>query len=185
MSGPSSAQAGSARQAPAAGDTAPRRNRALGMLRLFVVWCVAGGLAWFGRPGTEEWVAGLVLAGVSDRIVELPDGTQVPAQAALLTALDNANDVNILSAPNILTTDNEEAEIIVGQNVPFVASRATSETNLDNTFATIEREDVGITLRLTPQISEGSMVRLASSLARSRATVDAESFAMFRPSCQT
>ena len=101
-------------------------------------------------------LAGLALAGLSEQTVELPDGTKVPAQAALLRALDNSNDVNILSAPNILTTDNEEAEIIVGQNVPFVASRATSETNLDNTFATIEREDVGITLRLTPQISEGS-----------------------------
>ena len=106
-------------------------------------------------------LAGLVLAGLSEQTVKLPDGTTVPAQAALLHALDNADDVNILSAPNILTTDNEEAEIIVGQNVPFVASRATSETNLNNTFATIEREDVGITLRLTPQISEGAMVRLA------------------------
>ena len=110
------------------------------------------------NPGT---LPGLVLAGLSDQIVKLPNGTEVPAQAALLTALDNSNDVNILSAPNILTTDNEEAEIIVGQNVPFVASRATSEQNLANTFATIEREDVGITLRLTPQISEGQMVRLA------------------------
>jgi general secretion pathway protein D len=110
------------------------------------------------NPGS---LAGLVLAGLSEQTVTLPDGTTVPAQAALLTALDNSNDVNILSAPNILTTDNEEAEIIVGQNVPFVASRATSETNLNNTFATIEREDVGITLRLTPQISEGAMVRLA------------------------
>jgi general secretion pathway protein D len=110
------------------------------------------------NPGS---LPGLVLAGLSSQTVTLPDGTKVPAQAALLHALDNSNDVNILSAPNILTTDNEEAEIIVGQNVPFVASRATSETNLNNTFATIEREDVGITLRLTPQISEGSMVRLA------------------------
>ena len=106
-------------------------------------------------------LSGLVLAGLSSQTVTLPDGTKVPAQAALLRALDSANDINILSAPNILTTDNEEAEIIVGQNVPFVASRATSETNLSNTFATVEREDVGITLRLTPQISEGSMVRLA------------------------
>ncbi len=110
------------------------------------------------NPGS---LPGLILAAVSDQTVTLPDGTTVPAQAALLHALDNANDVNILSAPNILTTDNEEAEIVVGQNVPFVASRATSETNLNNTFATIEREDVGITLRLTPQISEGAMVRLA------------------------
>ena len=110
------------------------------------------------NPGA---LPGLILAAVSDQTVTLPDGTKVPAQAALLRALDNSNDVNILSAPNILTTDNEEAEIVVGQNVPFVASRATSETNLNNTFATIEREDVGITLRLTPQISEGAMVRLA------------------------
>jgi general secretion pathway protein D len=110
------------------------------------------------NPGT---LSGLVLAAVSDKTVTLPDGTQVPAQTALLTALQGDNDVNILSAPNILTTDNEEAEIVVGQNVPFVASRSTNETNLSNTFATIEREDVGITLRLTPQISEGAVVRMA------------------------
>lgn len=106
-------------------------------------------------------LSGLILAAVSERTVNLPNGTTVPAQAALLTALQTESDVNILSAPNILTTDNEEAEIIVGQNVPFVASRSTSETNLSNTFSTIEREDVGITLRLTPQISEGATVRLA------------------------
>jgi general secretion pathway protein D len=110
------------------------------------------------QPGT---LSGLVLAAVSNQTVTLPDGTKVPAQAALLTALQNDTDINILSAPNILTTDNEEAEIIVGQNVPFVASRATSETNLSNTFATVDREDVGITLRLTPQISEGAVVRMA------------------------
>jgi hypothetical protein len=80
---------------------------------------------------------------------------------ALLTALEDEQDINVLSAPNILTTDNEEAEIIVGQNVPFVASRSTDASNLANTFSTIEREDVGITLRITPQISEGQMVRLA------------------------
>ena len=110
------------------------------------------------NPATLQ---GLALGAVSESTITLPDGTKVPAQVALLTALQSDNDVNILSAPNILTTDNEEAEIIVGQNVPFVASRATSETNLSNTFATIEREDVGITLRLTPQISEGQVVRLA------------------------
>jgi general secretion pathway protein D len=112
----------------------------------------------FSNPAA---LSGLALGAVSDSTITLPDGKKVPAQVALLTALQNDNDVNILSAPNILTTDNEEAEIIVGQNVPFVASRATSETNLSNVFATIEREDVGITLRLTPQISEGRIVRLA------------------------
>lgn len=103
---------------------------------------------------------GLVLAAASDQTIRLPDGTVVPAQTALITATQGHSDVNILSAPNILTTDNQEAEIVVGQNVPFLASRSTSETNLANTFATIERRDVGITLRITPQITEGGMVRL-------------------------
>jgi len=105
-------------------------------------------------------ISGLILAAASNQTVRLPDGTVVPAQIALLTAAQTDTDVNILSAPNILTTDNLEAEIVVGQNVPFIASRSSSETNLNNTFATVERRDVGITLRITPQISDGGMVRL-------------------------
>jgi len=66
----------------------------------------------------------------------------------------------VLSAPNVVTTDNEEAEIVVGRNVPFVASQATDGTNLDNLFTTIERRDVGITLRMTPQITADDFVRL-------------------------
>ena len=68
----------------------------------------------------------------------------------LLSALETQSDIDVLSAPNMVTTDNEEAEIVVGRNVPFVASRATSSSNLSNLFTTIERRDVGITLRLTP-----------------------------------
>jgi len=105
-------------------------------------------------------LSGLVLAAASNQTITLPDGTKVPAQVALFTALESDTDVNILSAPTILTSDNQEAEILVGQNIPFIASRATSETNLANTFATVERQDVGITLRLTPQISQGDVVRL-------------------------
>ncbi|MBI3389945.1 MAG: type II secretion system secretin GspD [Deltaproteobacteria bacterium] len=109
------------------------------------------------NPGS---IQGLLLAAVSNQTVRLPNGTVVPAQQALFTALQSDDDVNVLSAPNLLTTDNQEAEIVVGQNVPFVASRSTSETNLSNQFATVERRDVGITLRFTPQISEGGTVRL-------------------------
>jgi len=105
-------------------------------------------------------ISGLILAAASNQTVRLPDGTVVPAQIALLTAAQTDTNVNILSAPNILTTDNLEAEIVVGQNVPFIASRSSSETNLNNTFATVERRDVGITLRITPQISDGGMVRM-------------------------
>jgi general secretion pathway protein D len=109
------------------------------------------------QPGS---ISGLVMAAVSNQTITLPDGTVVPAQVALFTALESDTDVNILSAPNILTSDNQEAEILVGQNIPFIASRATDQANLSNTFATVERQDVGITLRLTPQISQGNVVRL-------------------------
>jgi general secretion pathway protein D len=109
---------------------------------------------------TPQTLQGLMMAAVSNQTVTLPDGTVVPAQVALFEALQNDRDVNVLSAPNILTSDNQEAEILVGQNVPFLASRATDTANLQNTFATVERQDVGITLRLTPQISQGDVVRL-------------------------
>jgi general secretion pathway protein D len=106
-------------------------------------------------------IPGLILAAASNERVRLPNGDLVPAQTVLLTALQSDSDVNVLSAPNIVTTDNEEAEIVVGRNVPFVASRATSATNLANLFTTIERHDVGITLRMTPQITADDFVRLA------------------------
>jgi general secretion pathway protein D len=105
-------------------------------------------------------LSGLILAAASNDTITLADGTEIPAQAALFAALDDESGVNVLSAPNILTSDNEEAEIVIGQNVPFIASRATSSNNLDNLFTTVERHDVGITLRITPQITEGDTVRL-------------------------
>ncbi len=103
---------------------------------------------------------GLILAAASNHMVTLPSGDKVPAYTLLLTALQQERDVNVLSSPNIVTTDNEEAEIVVGRNVPFVASRATSSSNLSNLFTTIERHDVGITLRMTPQIIADDYVRL-------------------------
>jgi general secretion pathway protein D len=109
-------------------------------------------------PGS---LSGLLLAAASNQTIELPDGTRVPAKIALLRAAQGSRDINVLSAPTLLTTDNEEAEILVGQNVPFVASRATNAADLDNLFATVERQDVGINLRLTPQISDGDHVRLS------------------------
>jgi general secretion pathway protein D len=105
-------------------------------------------------------LSGLLAAAASNKTIELPNGTRVPAQVALLRAVQNSRDINVLSAPTLLTADNQEAEILVGQNVPFITSRATDTTQLNNLFANVEREDVGITLRLTPQISEGETVRL-------------------------
>ena len=81
---------------------------------------------------------------------------------ALLRALQTDTNTNILSTPSIVTLDNEEAELIVGQNLPFVTGSftGTGSTDPNNPFQTIERQDVGLTLRVTPQINEGDTVRL-------------------------
>jgi general secretion pathway protein D len=76
---------------------------------------------------------------------------------AVLKALDSNDLLNVLSTPNILTSDNKEAEIIVGSNVPFQGS-STISSGLSTT--SIERKDVGITLKIKPQISEGDYIRL-------------------------
>ncbi len=80
--------------------------------------------------------------------------------------LQSNGDGNILSTPNLLTLDNEEAKIVIGQNVPFVTGQYTntgSSSNTVNPFQTIERKDVGLTLKVKPQISENGTVRLSIS----------------------
>ena len=77
--------------------------------------------------------------------------------------LESKGDGNVLSTPNLLTLDNEEAKIVIGQNVPFVTGQFTntgSTSNTVNPFQTIERKDVGLTLRVRPQISENGTVKL-------------------------
>jgi len=84
--------------------------------------------------------------------------------AAILNAIENDTASNILSTPTLVTLDNEEAEIVVADNVPFITGNFTNtgagSGDTVNPFQTIEREDVGITLRLTPQINEGDSIRL-------------------------
>ena len=83
---------------------------------------------------------------------------------ALARFLETSGDGNILSTPNLLTLDNEEAKIVIGQNVPFVTGQFTNtgggNNGAVNPFQTIERKDVGLTLRVKPQISENGTVRL-------------------------
>lgn len=75
--------------------------------------------------------------------------------------LETSGDGNILSTPNVVTLDNEEAKIIIGQNVPFVTGQYTSSTSGNNNpFQTIERKDVGLTLKVKPQISENGTIKL-------------------------
>lgn len=79
--------------------------------------------------------------------------------------MENNMDANVLSTPNLLTLDNEEAKIVIGQNVPFVTGQFTSAgagaNGTVNPFQTIERKDVGLTLRVRPQISQDGTVKLA------------------------
>jgi general secretion pathway protein D len=105
-------------------------------------------------------LAGFSIAAASRGSLTLPGDITIPTQAVMLTAARSNQNVNVLSAPTLLATDNEPAEIVVGQNVPFLASTSTNQTNLNNTFNQIDRQDVGITLRLTPQISSEDFVTL-------------------------
>lgn len=83
-----------------------------------------------------------------------------PNLAAIVNAYQKDKDVHILSTPQVLTTDNEEATITVGKNVPFQTRAGTSSTGSDIDYSYYEYKDVGITLKITPQISKDRMVRL-------------------------
>lgn len=102
----------------------------------------------------------LTIAAASAGTLTLPGGLTIPSQAALITAVSRHSNVNVLSAPTILSTDNQEAEIIVGENVPFVTGSGVNQVNLGNTFNQIERQDVGITLRITPKLGTGDFLSL-------------------------
>ncbi len=85
---------------------------------------------------------------------------------ALARALETNTKANILSMPNLITLDNEEARIIVGQNVPFITGQFTTPASAGgaagvNPFQTIERRDIGLSLRVRPTISEGGTVKMA------------------------
>ncbi|OOE34591.1 type II secretion system protein GspD [Salinivibrio kushneri] len=78
---------------------------------------------------------------------------------ALVTAVASNNESNILSSPNLTVLDNQEASFVVGEEVPVITGSQTGSNN-DNPFQTVERKDVGIKLKVTPQINEGSAVLL-------------------------
>ena len=77
----------------------------------------------------------------------------------IIQALKSNSSTNLLSTPSIMTLDNQEAEIVVGQNVPFVTGQTASSTNT-NPFTTIDRQDVGVTLKVIPHIHDGEAIRL-------------------------
>jgi general secretion pathway protein D len=111
------------------------------------------------NPGTLG--RGLNL-GVVRGQVTIPGIGTITNLAFLARALESDANANILSTPNLLTLDNEEAKIVIGQNVPFITGQyaQTGAATTATPFQTIERRDVGLTLRIKPQISEGGSVRL-------------------------
>ncbi len=101
--------------------------------------------------------------GLTASVLRQRDGTL--GLGALARALERDAKANILSMPNLITLDNEEARIIVGQNVPFITGQFTTPASGGtagvNPFQTIERRDIGLSLRVRPQISEGGTVKMA------------------------
>ncbi len=112
------------------------------------------------------------LAAGDGQLSSVPDLGSTPLLAAakrssgvnfgvIVRALSANSDVNLLSTPSITTMDNEQAKIVVGQNVPFRTGSTTSGSNgASNPFTTIQREDVGLTLEVTPHVHDGALVRL-------------------------
>jgi general secretion pathway protein D len=102
--------------------------------------------------------------GVVKGTITIPGVGEITNLTALARALETVTKANILSTPTLLTLDNEEAQILVGQNVPLVTGQyvtpGTGGPVTVNPFQTIERQDVGLTLRVRPQISEGGTIKL-------------------------
>ncbi|KOQ62691.1 type II secretion system secretin GspD [Stenotrophomonas maltophilia] len=113
--------------------------------------------------------------GVIDGTINLPGVGQILNMKALATALQSKGGANILSTPNLMTLDNEAASIMVGQTVPFVSGRYVTDGGggSNNPFQTIVREDVGLKLRVRPQISEGGTVKL--DIYQEVSSIDAQS----------
>lgn len=118
----------------------------------------------FTSPGVSlSTILGAI--GAPAAVAVLPNGGSASISfgdnfSVLLQAIGQSTRANLLSTPSITTLDNEPAEIVVGQNVPFRTGSFTTDGNSLNPFTTIERQDVGLTLRVVPRIHQGNVVRL-------------------------
>ncbi|MGR8947867.1 MAG: type II secretion system secretin GspD [Gammaproteobacteria bacterium] len=134
------------------------------------------GVQWKTNAPDNGFVGGTLFPGTASGAIDSPfDLTDGPGflpgltlgyfrggdLRSLIRALSGDQTTNVLSTPTLMTLDNAEAEIVVGQNVPFVTGQFTNDsTTPDNPFQTIERQDVGIVLRVKPQINEGDALTL-------------------------
>ena len=112
-------------------------------------------------PAAVAAAATTAVTGTTTGSTTTSSGTiTAPCDIALLTALELDTHANVLSAPTLLTADNEEAMIVVGQNLPFVGSAAANAGLPGQIFNSVDRQNVGITLDIVPQVSEGDYVKL-------------------------
>ena len=137
------------------------------------------GVQWLidGTPGGDPFLttqfaaSGDSVSGIGSGI--LPDGLALGIGrlddsslnfVTLIRALSGDSESNLLATPSIVTLDNQEAEIIVGQNVPFVTGETSTTTGtavgVVNPFRTIERQDIGLSLKVKPQINEGDTITM-------------------------
>jgi len=142
---------------------------------LGIEWVVDSTPGGNGPIGVSNFgnIAGAAAAVTTKNLPNLPSGLTMGIGrfnsgninfAAILHALKGDASTNILSTPSIITLDNQEAEIVVGQEVPFVTGSFTStgsSTTPTNPFQTINRKNVGLTLKVTPQINEGNAINLS------------------------
>ncbi|HFG6865281.1 type II secretion system secretin GspD [Acinetobacter baumannii] len=119
---------------------------------------LAAGYLTGGAAGLESAIG----AGSSIALGKYKEGADGSRQlyGALIQALKENTASNLLSTPSIVTMDNEEAYIVVGQNVPFVTGSVTTNSTGINPYTTVERKDVGVTLKVIPHIGENGTVRL-------------------------
>ncbi|MFT5503701.1 MAG: general secretion pathway protein D [Gammaproteobacteria bacterium] len=137
---------------------------------LGVQWLINGSGSDDPVLSTQFAGSGTSIAGIAAGAI--PDGLSLGlgqikdtgvSFVTLIRALSGDSETNLLSTPSIVTLDNQEAEIVVGQNVPFVTGESSStgsSTNITNPFRTIERQDIGISLKVKPQINEGNFITM-------------------------
>ncbi len=138
---------------------------------LGVQWALDGGSRSNGVGGINHNDTGLSIGTLLGALAAGTTPTSLPSGAilgignsnfgALVTALSTNSRNNLLSTPTLLTLDHEPAEILVGQNVPFqTGSYTTTGDGTSNPFTTIQRQDIGVTLKVTPHINDGGTLRL-------------------------
>lgn len=124
--------------------------------------------AVIGRSGDKfitspgDLPSGPLLGVIGQAITINKGGTEIifPNMASFINAMAKDSDVNVIATPQILTMDNKEAEIKVGKNVPYLTNVTTDQTNLNNQVRSFDYRDVGVTLKLTPQINQEGNIRM-------------------------